>query len=241
MIRKLIKLGPALVAILALSAVTASSASAQMEGMLTSDGPVTMDVTELAGKTNALTAFGSRVECPGTVYTVFKTLTTAQTEEGKKHQPLSIFDRSSTWVEHVGTCKAVEGGTTHMATVTTNGCDFDVRYHGIFIFLFSVTTDIVCPKEKDIQVDVYAFAGSELGGVACTVTVKPQNGLTGATLTTNTASDDLTVEGTFKNVVASRSGFGCATEETKTAEIDLNVTAKGTNEAGGATGITITE
>ncbi len=237
-------LGLALIATVAMTWTVASSAfGLEEQGTLTSDGPVTLDGTELAGKTNALTAFGARTECPGSRITGNKTLTEAQTEAGKKHERISGFTTSMTvsWDPAQENCKTIDGSGTHKSTVTLNGCDLDVSIGLSFPgFPVGVRVDPVCPAEKDIQVDVYAFSGSELGGIQCTITVKPQTGLTGPTLTTNSEADDVTMEGTLTSVVVSRSGAACATEESTSGEWHFNTTLTGTNEAGETTGVTVT-
>lgn len=237
MIRNIKALGLALVAIFAMSAVVASAASAQ-QGELTSDGPVKLDITELAGKENSLSAFGGVTTCTGSVLTGFKYNVTP-------HELIASGSTTATIIPdyNQATCKVVEGGTTHKATVTMNGCDYVLHIGTTVSGKFPLTADVVCPVGQKISVDVYAFAGSELGGVACTITVGSQGPLAGVSAATVAGSSphDLVAEGTFTGISAEKSGFGCATESTTTGTFALNVTVEGTNAGGGATAITLTD
>ena len=98
MTRILKALGLALVAVFALSAVAASTASAQ-QGTLTSDGPVTLTATETGVGQNWFEAFAAKIECPGSTFTGHKVATTP-------HTPISSGATEATltpiWKETVG-------------------------------------------------------------------------------------------------------------------------------------------
>lgn len=231
MIRNIKTLGLATMAILAMSAAAASTALAA-QGKLTTDGPVTLKTTEWS---TALTLFGSSSECFGSTWTGHKYNAT----------PHEMIPSGSTTVTvttdyNQPACLLYEASTHHKLTMTSNGCDFVLHLGEAFGGVYNVSTDIVCPGEKDIQMDVYAFAGSELGGVACTMTIKSQSGLTGPILRSNTISDELEIEGTFKGIKASRSGFGCATAETSAGELHSTLFVQGRNSEGALTGVTVT-
>lgn len=212
------------------------------EGKLTSDGLVTLDMTEL-GEGIAFTAFGSETECPGSTLVGHKALTINETQEGKQHGLIPAGSTVFTVRPAYLNCRIVDSmGAAHKVTGTMGGCDYEFQLgETVADDKYGVATGIVCPTGQSIQLEVYAFIGSELGGVICTVAIPSQSGLTGPVLTTDTASDDLRIEGAFLNVVSSRSGSGCATEEDKESKFDVNLTVQGTNGAGGATGITVTD
>jgi hypothetical protein len=237
MIRHLKVLGLALVAVFAIGAAAASAATAQeTQGELFDDNSMSLDVTELAGKSNALTAFGSEVECPGSTWTGHKYNATP-------HEAIPSGSTTATVTPTYVNCVARDGTGTHKATVTTNECDY-VLHFGETTGVeskYSVTTDLACSEGKDIQVEVYPFSGSELGGVACTMTLKSQTGLSGPALTSNTAAHDLEVKGTFNGVSIERSGPACATESTSKGEWHVNATVKGTNVLGEETGVKVSD
>jgi hypothetical protein len=237
MIRNVKVLGLALVAVFALSAVTASAASAQ-NGKLTSTGPVTLDALEIFGKLNAFTSFGGIVECPGTVMTGHKYNVTPHTFIPSGAETVTLSPDYAT-----DECYAEEtiGGGKHFATITMNECDY-VLHLGTTTGVtdqYNVTADIVCPEKKSIIVDVY-FSSTPTNEAlkVCEITVGAQVGLAGATATDTTAGT-VTVNGTFKKIHSSRSGAGCTTKATEEGEFHINVTAKGTNEAGGTTSISL--
>jgi len=225
----------------AIGAVGATAASAQ-QGIFTSSGSSTMYVTELGGKGNVIRAFGLKIECPESVFTAHKTSTTKETEEGKTHElvPSGVSAATVTADFKQANCKTVEGETTRKATFTMNGCDIDFRLGStVETNHYSTAVDLVCPTGNDFQVDAYAFAGSELGGIVCTVTVKPQENRTGAIVSNDAGNEDVLLQGTYTGLTASRSGSGCSTSETTVAELELNETQIGTNSAGEKTAISI--
>jgi len=240
MIRNLKVLGLALVAVFALSAAAASMASAA-PAKITSTGPVTLDGTE--DGLNAFTGFGGKVECPGTIATGHKTLTTKQTEEKLTHELIPSGSTSFTLtLDLPATCTTVEGEASHRTTVTMNGCDFDIELlEPTLEGTFGTKSTLVCPPEKDIQIEVYPFAGSELGGIVCTITVKPQSaeGVHLVNKETPEKKWDLTATGTYQNFVSTRSGSGCATAEDKESKLHVNLTVKGTNSLKEPTDVTV--
>jgi len=197
--------------------------AAMAEKQITSTGPVILDGSE-AG-TNRISAFAGELTCAGTITTVHKYNLTP-------HTALPSSSNNMTLTKHRTNCKIVEGGSTHKATVTDNGCD-----EAIFVQNGALRTDFVCSSENSIQIEVYPFSGSELGGVVCTITIGSQSGLSGATI--SNGSGDLVISGTFTGLSAKRSGSACATEATTSGTIEVNETLKGTNEAGGSTEVSV--
>lgn len=236
MTRNLKVLGLALMAVFAFSAMAASAASAQEQGMLTTEAgnPVTLDATETGVEANSLTAFGEKVECPGSSYDGHEVGSTTNPVPNK------ATTATITPTYNQATCVATPG--PHKATVTTNGCDYvfhvgETTPAGNKEGTYGVTADVVCPATKSIIVDVYFASGNENIKV-CEVTIGPQTGLAGGHLT-NTPSEDVDVTGTFKGIKASKSGL-CGAASTETAEFHIDATIKGT--FGGETeGITISD
>jgi len=241
MIRNLKVLGLALVAVFALSAMAASAASAQTNGSITSTGPWT-GIGEETG-VNKFEAFGSRVECTGSKITFHKTLKTSETEPplSKTHEDLIGDEESATLTLDVNQSTCLADGE-HKATVTLNGCDLDLMVQGtVETGKYNTAISQVCPTNKDIEIEVYAFKGSELGGVVCKITIKEEaanNNRTGATLANS--SGTLVAGGTVQNISASRSGAGCATESTTEAKLFVNAKVKGVNAEGNETELSIT-
>jgi len=230
MIRNLKVLGLALVAVFAMSAVAASAASAA-NGVLTSTGPVTLVGDE--DGTNALTgANGGVVTCSGSTVAGHKVGTTELIPSGSGEATLT---------PNYVNCLTALSGTNHKTTVTLNGCDYKLTIGATTAGGgYSVTADLVCPATKDVQVEVYPFAGSELGGVVCTITIQPQTGLTGPELTNVTGSpNDLTLAGAFTGIHSSQSGSGCTTESSTTDVLDVNYTVTGRNAEGNPTAISV--
>lgn len=232
MIRNLKTLGLALVALFAFSAIAASAASAQ-NGKITSTGPVTLDATENAGQINALTAFGGKIECPGSTGTGHKYNVTP-------HELIPSGAETITVTPDVNepNCVAIEGGTTHKVTITENGCD-GVTHIGETTGVadtYRGTGDIVCPTGQSIIIDVY-FSSSNENLKVCEITIGSQSGLSGPTVKDTTAGD-LEVQGTTTGIRASKSGV-CGSATTETAEAEGSGTVKGTNSLGENTSISL--
>ncbi len=234
MTRNLKALGLALAAVLTMSAMVASAASAQ-QGKLTSDGPVTLEMTETgspSGGANLFTTFGEKVECPGQTHTGHKFNVTP-------HQPIESGSTTITLTLgfKLGVCFVGTGGLP--TTWAMNGCDY-VLHIGTTVAAneYALTTDIVCPAGKHIQLEEF---NKHPGGIRlCTFTIKPQNGIAGARVITTSASDDLDINGTFGGIHVERSGL-CGSATTASGEFHIDVTARGTNSEGAATGITVTD
>jgi hypothetical protein len=246
MIRNLKMLGLAMTAVLAMSAVAASSASAsdpaKEQGFLTTDGEtVTLDAEEIGvpGE-NALTAFGGKVECPGSTYVGHKLAETP-------HQPIPNKATTVTVKPAYVNCISNNGESEFPTTVQMNGCDYVFHIGSTTpatnkVGTYGVTADLICPAGASVQVE--AFLGGSHGFRVCNDTIPAQSGLTGPHLT-NTPGvgitpDDVHLKGTFHSIEASQSGL-CEEEETNEAELDVNITIKGTNAAGEFTAITITD
>jgi hypothetical protein len=227
MIRNLKVLGLTLAAILTMGAASASAASAA-NGMLTSDGPFTLSGTEEAGVLNGFTAFALTTKCAGTTYLG------EAVGGGNIASGAEAFTLTPTFPK---TCSL---GSLPM-TVTPNGCHFVVNLGETTAVKdqYSVTIDLVCPPDKDFVFDVYAGAAQHSAGqIFCTITIQPQGGWPGATLTDET-NGHLTLGGTAENILIEKSG-GCNQATEKNAKWDLGLTFSGKDAKGGATAVSIT-
>ncbi len=233
MTRNLKALGLAFFAMFALGAVAASAALATP--VLTSDGPVTLDGVETGtpGVDNSLTFEGHVVKCPGSTYTGHEYNVTP-------HEfiepPVSTVTINPQYNQ--SECAADE----FSATVVTEGCDY-VFHTGEKISegTYSVTADVVCETGKAIYVE--AFAGESHGFRVCTDKVPAQTGIEGTAHLTNTPEsggvpDDIDLAGTFEGITVHQSGL-CGTASGATGVLHVDLTITGTNESGGATGVTI--
>lgn len=166
-------LGLAFVAMLAMSAFTASAAQALTQGQFTADGyPAVAHGTE-EGEANFLEATpGSKIECDSTY-----------------EATLSGPSTKLTVTPHYTNCP---GGRV----VDLNGCHFEFSAgtntsasdtHG--------TAAIICPVGKQIEVTVILF-----GSTICAVDIPAQSGLTGVTFT-NVANGDVTVDVDITNQI----------------------------------------
>jgi hypothetical protein len=249
MTRNLKALGLALVAMLALGAVAAAGASAQ-QGVLTSDNPVTLDISQNEGEgagPNALTAFGGKVEAPGTTYTGHKlNEPTKFLESGEETATITPHYKQEA-------CVHTFIGVKRPCTITTNGCDF-VFHIGETTEeksgTYGVTADVDCPGTGGF-IDLHVYKGGTIPGehndipnkLFCTITVPEQANLPGPHLTNDVVNGDINIKGTFTGItVTKHGGAGCGGEETiHNGQFHIDATIKGTNEAGGNTNVVITD
>ncbi|MGC1851611.1 MAG: hypothetical protein WA687_04140 [Solirubrobacterales bacterium] len=252
MTRNLKTLALALVAVLALSALAVSVASAQ-QGKFTSDGPATITGEETAGSpllANSITGSLGSVTCDGSKFTGHAVLTHAQTTEGKKHEFLVSGATTATITPHFTThCTAhlpILG--TRPATVTVNGCDlvFHLGQTTGGASTFGLTVDVVCPPNKKMEVHIYK-TGSVThpdADAICTIKIGEENnqGIAGVHQTsTSNPADDLHIIGPALDIHTETSGTLCGTSTSETADLDVDVTGKGHNGGGALTGVTNTD
>jgi hypothetical protein len=252
MIRNLKTLGLALVAVFALSAVAASAASAQ-QGKFTSDGPVTLTGTENAAGPNAFTAFGLKVECPGSTYTGHKYNQTPHVFIPNNNSTTATITPHYKQVAANGdaNCRATPGNFP--VTVHMNGCDY-VIHLGVTTEppnTYGVLYDIVCPPNQEITLTAWTTDTLHTTGDApfCVIHIPPQVNLAGGHVR-DTTDGTLDLNGTVTGITATRTNNTgaadthtvlCPEATTHTASLQINVTVKGHNEGGGATSIGISE
>jgi hypothetical protein len=212
-------LGLAVVAVFSLSAVVASTAWAQ-QGKITSDGPVTLDLTETGA--NSWTTFGLKGECPGTF--------TGHEYNVTPHKSIAAGATKITITAFysIGKCVVFHSGGEQSVTVTMNGCDYVLNLGStVEADRYALTTDIMCPPGKAIE--MHNWFPAVFG--KCTLTIKSQTGIGGATVAANTGSNDLSITGTFKEILLERhgSGFGCSSETSTGGTRHVNLTIQGTD------------
>lgn len=224
-------LGIVLATAFAVAAIFASSAVASSPGELAPAGEgalleeefvFLLDGTEIeAGP--VFTGFGEAVECPGSTYSGGELVAPART--------IPLTPEFNSTKCHDGSFKA---------TILTNGCHY--LFHigeTIGTDQYGGSTDLVCPEGKDVELLIFLSATNE-NIKACSVTVKPQEGLQGISFTNNTAAEDVVLGGPVTGLVASKSG-ACGAGETNEARLDFNVTLKGTTTKGEPVGIGVFE
>jgi hypothetical protein len=254
MIRNLKILGLAMAAVLALSAVVASAASAQ-QGKFTSDGPVTLKGTENAGTTNALTAFGLTIKCPESTYTGHKYNVTPHAFIPNNVTTITITPHyKQTRLDGDANCRVTPGDFP--VTIDMEGCDYVVHL-GVTTAppnTYGVTYSIVCPQgppPSKIKLTVWTTDHEHTTNLPpfCIVEVGQQAGLAGGHVT-DTTDGTLDLNGTVEGIALTRkNNTGAADTHTvlcpettsTTGKFDINATVKGTNEIGGATTIGISE
>jgi hypothetical protein len=240
------------VAVFALSAMAASVASAQ-QGFFTSDGPVTLTVTENAGGVNATTMFGLTIKCPGSTYTGHKYNVTPHTfiPNGSTNGSTTV-----TMTPHYKQIAANGDANCRMTpgnfpvTIHMNSCDY-VAHLGATTGganTYGITLNIICPQGNEITLTTWTTDHEHTTKLEpfCVIHVGPQTGLIGghAADTTNGTVD---LSGTIEGIKATRTPITgthtllCPESTTSTAKLDINLTVKGINEAGGSTSIGISE
>jgi hypothetical protein len=210
--RNLKTLGLALVAVLAMSALTASAASANPFFTSTSY-PQTL-ATEDTGAEDLFTVSGNELTCSGETFS--GTLTGKST--GISVTPNYI------------NCKT-KGAAFNNVTVTHNGCNFE----------FTVTTTInnhhhggnvhiKCPVGKVIE--IHHYSSQPHGSSSCTVTVGPQT-VAGhpVTYTTDTAKKTILIEGVIPVAAQIHGACSFGITVNTTSEYHASTTAKAASGA----------
>lgn len=235
MTRNLKALGLTLVAMLALGAMTASAASAQTNGKLTSASPVVLVGTEQgAVSENRLTAFNLFVQCPDSTYTGYKHNVTPHEAIPSGVSTGTIVPDYLETVAGTANCDATVGS----ATIHMNGCDYVVHLGettGGVNGTYGVTFDVVCPVGKEITVTVYS-SHTHTEPFCIMHVPGNQNGLKGAHATDN-GNGTVTLSGTVEGITVNKTTNGapllCPNAHTAVGKFDLNVLIKGFDKVGG--------
>jgi hypothetical protein len=260
-------LGLALMAIFALGAVAASVASAQVQGKLTSTGPVTLTGVETGGAgANALTVFGGALECPGSTYTGHLVTTHKQTEENPKkvtleHKNAGIGvdmlpsgSTTATLTPHYKETNAegkpnCAGALGTKATIDMNGCDY-VAHLGVTTGdqskgpTYGATFDIVCPSSKEITITL--FGGAHTGTPLCVIHVPEQlaKDMVSTVHATDTKNGTIDMQGTIEKITITqtRNSILCpAGTENDEGILHFDVSTTGHNAEGKPTTISLSD
>jgi hypothetical protein len=237
MIRNLKALGLALAAVFALSAVAATAASAQV-GTITSTGNVTLTATENAGQLNGFTTFGADLQCPGSTYTFHKL-----NETPHKFIPNDVSQLTVT-PHYKQPCVIQSGGFP--ATIHMNGCDYALTLGTTTAIAnqYNVTFHVVCQGTNQITLTIFTNATKHAENKPfCKHHIGTQSNLVGATAKDN-LNGTIQINGTVKGITEQKTNGGedpllCAASQTTQAEMHINITASGKNEAGSATGVSL--
>jgi hypothetical protein len=212
MTRNLKSLGLALFAVLAISAVVASNASATTDALVSEAETTTLTGTQENGL-GKMTLAGQAVECTnisGMATMTFKTVVELESEE-------PVF----TGCTYAG----------QPMTVTMNGCKYRGARAGATDSNGHLHVSLVCPAGKKVVMT--------LNAIACSVTIAEQEGEEGYTVTTVGAgtSRELTVHLTLKTKVTSvgdpGEGVTCASLTNGTATQEGTGIVKGENKTTG--------
>lgn len=249
MIRNLKTLGLALVAVFAFSAMAASGAMAQTNGVITSDGPVTLKGTNIgAASENQLSAFGLATQCPKVVYTGH--------EVGSPTKGVPNGSNTATITPHYNTENScVTAGFP--TTVDMNGCDYVFHlgettesHAGVTnpVDTYNVKATVVCPAEKHPVVTVFGSVAKHTANEPfCVITITENaagyDGLVARGTTVVGQEHDLDITGTITGIVAHRTSptgsILCTNKTDENATLAQNVTVKGFNAASEPTPVTL--
>ena len=243
MIRNLKALGLALLAVFAMSAVAASGAMAQEQTTIESDGSFTLTGTDHEEVPHGF-AFQegeeNEVECHG-----------HYEGEATGGGPLSSPATSVTVHPTYTNCTFAK---TFPATVTTDGCDYDLALGKTTVAEeeAEVSASVTCDStgegeatEKDkIEIHIYlSKEAQEADQPLCTITVEGANtgdlgngknqNLSGARIT-DEGNGHLTLKGAVKGVEGHKEGV-CGEKDSTTGELHLAATIEGKDEKNNAT------
>jgi hypothetical protein len=244
MIHNLKALGLALVAILAMSAMYVSAASAQTKGWLTSDGPVTLEGTDTVGEKSKLTFVSGgevkgTIECHGSYVIGTKGVTP---HDEFMNLGLGLVT-SITVAPTYTSCNAKIGAATASATFTMNGCDYVLTVGNTTTApKYAVTGDLICPEGKLVEIHLYPTVEHKTS--ICTYTFNAQNGKTGGFAQNDGAVPrTVTLGGSFNNIAMTRhpSVLCGAKLESAESKLDIHALLQGTNESGKETDLFISE
>jgi hypothetical protein len=236
------------------TAISISDTEDTEEPLLTSDGkvPVTLTGTQNAGTTNALTAFGLTIKCPESTYTGHKYNVTPHSFilNGAAKVTLTPHYKQVA-VSGDANCRVTPGNFP--ATIHTNGCDYVMNIGTTTggVNTYGVTYDVVCPEGKEVTITMWTTDHEHTTNVApfCVIHISPQAGVKGGHAT-DTANGTIDLDGTLEGIKATRTNNTggadthtvlCPETTNSVGKFDINLTVKGTNEAGGPTAISLSD
>jgi hypothetical protein len=226
MIRNLKVMGLVLGAFFAMSALGASAASAA-KITIAGGAATTLTGTDTVGQKSVLQFNANQtLQCHGH-YDIGKVTTFAQTGT---HTGVENGNEAVTVVPTYSGCEAfLNGSLVGPATVTNEGCDFDITAGALSGGKANTSATLRCPTGKSIIVHVYT--NSTHASNICTFTfgAAGNEGKTGGFLQ-NGEAGTLTLGGKSTGIKASRTGLLCGgTAETTTASLEAHVIISSTS------------
>ena len=199
-------LGLALVAVFAMSAVVASSASATA---FTAESYPQHLTAEDAGSGDRFTISGNELSCSNETFT---SQITAQTT-------------TLTFIPSFVGCKT-EGSAFDNITVTTNGCTFTFDAHGHSVLDCPTTPAQQQAHKQHGPIEIHHYSNQGHTTVSCTNTVGAQN-ISGTVTYTNDADGTVTVNGTPQVNLQTHGGcsFGFTINLVTTYDLSIKVRA----------------
>jgi hypothetical protein len=244
MIHNLKGLAFTVIAVFAVTAMYASTASAQTKGWYTSDGLVTLEGTDTVGEKSKLTFIAGgiekgSVECHGEFSYGTKGVTP---HDELMNLGLGVVT-AITMAPIYSSCVAKVGAASAPATVTTNGCAFVLTLGNTTTApKYGVTMDLTCPAGKVVEMHLYQNAEHKTS--ICTYTFGEQLGKTGGfAQNEGVAPRTVALGGTFTGISATRhNSVLCGAKlETTESKLDVHSLIQGTNKEGHETDLFISE
>jgi hypothetical protein len=233
MIRQFKALGLALVAILAMSALGASTADAEKGAVLTAEKyPAKFDGTQTTAV--IMNRAGRQTTCAGA------TVTTEITGPATTGSGIPVFEN----------CHTIILGNKFPITVTMNGCELVLHATADFIggvHTYTAIGDLVCPEGKQMETHVYSNATKHLENVSlCTYKTPPQSGLKGIDITNKAPAggtkDHIEVHLNISGITTLRTGgsaLTCGAEHDGNTTLMGSILVQGTTQIGEPNGLTV--
>lgn len=183
---------------------------------------------------NIWTMFGGVAPvCHASAYTGHKA-------EVTPHEPIASGATKLTLTPHYNQtfCWMRSGETKFPMTIDMNGCDNVLTIGGTKAAnTYAVSTRIDCPPNQSIQWTT--FSSSSHAFRLCTWTFKAQEPVSNGQIV-NTGTDDLRLEGSFKEFHIQKTGL-CGASTTTGAELHVGLTLEGIDVLGEPLGVTVTD
>ncbi len=223
MISNLKALGLALLAILAMSAVAASVASAE-KWDFKSDG----EPTKFTGEQIKVGELADVFQIEYGIFACEKITTSGEQVAGTAFTSINLTPVYTN-------CERITGGGK--ATYVMNGCTYTLTAETVVNKETTGSTSIDCPGGKEVEITV-----TVLGVTACTIRIPAQGPISKVTFTTGAgANKDIhynAVLSGIKYTETAGTGFAkCTTASKSNGKFESTTTIKGDNKSGGVTDI----
>jgi hypothetical protein len=189
---------------------------------------------------NAFTAFGLSVECPGSTYTGHEYNKTP-------HALVPNAVTTVTFTPDYENCSTTSG---YPATVDMNGCDYVLHLEkttpvGNKEATYGVSTNVICPAGQSITITLFTNGGKHSENKPfCKLDIKEQS-VKGAHVK-DTVNGHIDITGTFEGIHVLRTNVEDPTlcennTTTTTGKLDIDLTVEGVNEIGLRTELSLSE